>query len=226
MFRFARRSGASLRSGSAPWDDDPVTDPTPEPAAPRRRADVERNERAIVDAASRVFSASGVDAPVREVAAAAGVGMGTLYRHFPTRADLMVAVYRHQIDECAEAGPALLASAPSPFVALLAWVHRYVDFLGTKHGLGNVWQGDAPGLTALHQLFLDRLLPVLSSLLDAARESGEVVADVRPYELLRAVGDLVAWTVHDPDYDVRHIVTLLLTGLRQEQPDWEQTDAD
>ena len=203
-----------------------MADPTPNPAAPRRRADVERNERALVDAASRVFSASGVDAPVREVAAAAGVGMGTLYRHFPTRADLMVAVYRHQIDECAEAGPALLASAPSPFVALLAWVHRYVDFLGTKHGLGNVWQGDAPGLTALHQLFLDRLLPVLSSLLDAARESGEVVADVRPYELLRAVGDLVAWTVHDPDYDVRHIVTLLLTGLRQEQPHWEQTDAD
>lgn len=201
----------------------PASDAAPE--APRRRADVERNERAIVDAASRVFTASGVDAPVRQVAAEAGVGMGTLYRHFPTRADLMVAVYRHQIDECAEAGPTLLASAPSPFVALLAWVHRYVDFLGTKHGLGNVWQGDAPGLTALHQLFLDRLLPVLSDLLDAARESGEVVADVRPYELLRAVGDLVAWTVHDPDYDVRRIVTLLLTGLRQEQPDWEQTDA-
>lgn len=203
----------------------PEPGPDAAPEAPRRRADVERNERAIVDAASRVFSASGVDAPVREVAAAAGVGMGTLYRHFPTRADLMVAVYRHQIDECAEAGPALLASATSPFVALLAWVHRYVDFLGTKHGLGNVWQGDAPGLTALHQLFLDRLLPVLSDLLDGARESGEVVADVRPYELLRAVGDLVAWTVHDPDYDVRRIVTLLLTGLRQEQPDWESTDA-
>lgn len=198
---------------------DPAPDPETRSEAPRRRADVERNERAIVDAASRVFGASGVDAPVREVAAAAGVGMGTLYRHFPTRADLMVAVYRHQIDECAEAGPALLASAPSPFVALLAWVHRYVDFLGTKHGLGNVWQGDTPGLTALHQLFLDRLLPVLSDLLDAARGSGEVVADVRPYELLRAVGDLVAWTIDDPDYDVRRIVTLLLTGLRQEQPD-------
>lgn len=89
----------------------PEPGPDAAPEAPRRRADVERNERAIVDAASRVFSASGVDAPVREVAAAAGVGMGTLYRHFPTRADLMVAVYRHQIDECAEAGPALLASA-------------------------------------------------------------------------------------------------------------------
>ncbi|MCL1872274.1 MAG: TetR/AcrR family transcriptional regulator [Promicromonosporaceae bacterium] len=191
---------------------------TLEPAPSRRRADVERNERALLDAASQVFRTSGVDATVREVAAAAGVGMGTLYRHFPTRADLVVAVYRHQIDECAAAGPTLLATAGSPFAALHEWVHGFVDFLGTKHGLGNVWRGDAAGFSALHQLFLDRLLPVLSSLLDAARESGEVVADVSAYEVLRAVGDLVAWHVHDPDYDVRRIVTLLLTGLRQEQP--------
>ncbi len=174
-----------------------------------------RNEQSILDAASRVFSTSGVDAPVREVADAAGVGMGTLYRHFPTRSDLMVAVYRHQIDECADAGPQLLESSASPFVALQEWVHKYADFLTTKHGLGNVWQGDAAGLSALHQLFLDRLLPVLAELLEAARTSGEVAADVTPYELLRAVGDLVAWNVNDPNYDVLRIVNLLLAGLRQ-----------
>jgi AcrR family transcriptional regulator len=188
--------------------------------APKRRADVARNESALLAAAAEVFATSGVDAPVREVAAAAGVGMGTLYRHFPTRADLMVAVYRHQIDACAEAGPALLASAPSPFAALLDWVHLFVDFLGAKHGLAKVWQGDDAGYTALHQLFLDRLVPVLSDLLAAATESGEVVADIRPYELIRAVGDLVAWSVQDADYDVRRIVTLLVTGLRQVQPEW------
>ena len=165
-----------------------------------------------------MFATTGVDATVREVAAAAGVGMGTLYRHFPTRADLMVAVYRHQIDACAEAGPALLASAPTPFAALLDWVHLFVDFLGTKHGLAKVRQGDDAGYAALHQLFLDRLVPVLSDLLAAATASGEVVADIRAYELIRAVGDLVAWTVRDPDYDVRRIVTLLVTGLRQVQP--------
>ena len=194
--------------------------PQDEPAStpPRRRADVVRNERAILDAAGRVFSSSGVDAPVREVAAAAGVGMGTLYRHFPTRADLMVAVYRHQIDACAEAGPALLDSAPSPFAAVLEWTHLFVDFLGTKHGLANVWSGDADGFTALHQLFLVRLVPVLSDLLAAASASGEVVADTSPYELFRAVGDLVAWSGPDPDYDVRRIVTLLVTGLREDQP--------
>jgi AcrR family transcriptional regulator len=187
-------------------------------AGPRRRADVERNERALLKAAAAVFVASGVDAPVREVAAAAGVGMGTLYRHFPTRAELVVAVYRHQIESCAEAGPELLASSASPFDAVLAWMHLFLDFLGTKHGLAKVWQGDAEGFTALHRLFVDRLVPVLSELLTAARESGQVVADIGPYELIRAVGDLAAWTVEDPDYDVRRIVSLLVTGLRQNQP--------
>jgi AcrR family transcriptional regulator len=185
---------------------------------PSRRADVERNERAILDAAARVFTTSGVDATVREVATAAGVGMGTLYRHFPTRADLVVAVYRHQIEACAQAGPVLQASAKTPFVAVLDWIHLFVDFLGTKHGLSRVWQGDAAGFSALHQLFIDRLVPVLTELLDAARSSGEVVSDIAAYELLRATGDLVAWDVPDPAYDVRRIVTLLVTGLRQEPP--------
>jgi AcrR family transcriptional regulator len=220
------RSAAPLRKGkrsNAPIEDRRVTlvrvtETAATSASPKRRADVERNERALLDAAAEVFASSGVDAPVREVAAAAGVGMGTLYRHFPTRADLMVAVYRHQIDACAEAGPALLASAPTPFAAMLAWTHLFVDFLGTKHGLANVWQGDDAGFSALHALFLERLVPVLADLLAAARTSGEVVADIGAYELIRAVGDLVAWSTPDPDYDVRRIVTLLVTGLRQHQP--------
>jgi len=186
--------------------------------APRRRSDVERNQRALLDAALRVFAERGVDAPVREVAAAAGVGMGTLYRHFPNRADLVVAVYRQQVDACAQAGPQLSAQAATPFDAVLAWVHQFVEFLGTKHGLAKVWQGDAAGLSALHQLFLDRLVPVLTDLLDAARACGQVVADIGAYELLRAVGDLVAWSIDDPNYDVRRIVTLLVCGLRQELP--------
>ena len=76
-----------------------------------KRADARRNEQTLLDAAAAVFVTSGVDAPVREIAARAGVGMGTIYRHFPTRADLIVAVYRHQVEACAEAGPALLAGS-------------------------------------------------------------------------------------------------------------------
>lgn len=187
---------------------------------------MERNEQALLDAAAAVFATCGVDAPVREVAAAAGVGVATLYRHFPSRSDLVVAVYRHQIDACAEAGPVLLASAPTPFAAILSWVHQFVDFLGTKHGLARVWEGDTAGFTALHTLFVERLVPVLALMLDAAREAGEVVAPITPYQLIRAVGDLVAWSPQDPEYDVRRIVTLLVSGLRQQQPTpSHQTDA-
>ena len=76
-----------------------------EQPARQKRADAQRNEQALLAAAATVFVTSGVEAPVRDIAAAAGVGMGTIYRHFPTRADLVVAVYRHQVEACAQAGP-------------------------------------------------------------------------------------------------------------------------
>src|SRR5882762_10051261 len=78
-------------------------------SAPRKRADARRNEETLLKAAAAAFIDSGVDAPVRDIAAKAGVGVGTIYRHFPTRADLIVAVYRHQVEACVEAGPVLLA---------------------------------------------------------------------------------------------------------------------
>ena len=83
----------------------------PGSSARSKRKDARRNQQTLLDAAAAVFVASGVEAPVRDIAAKAGVGMGTIYRHFPTRADLVIAVYRHQVDACAEAGPALLAAS-------------------------------------------------------------------------------------------------------------------
>src|SRR5205823_10491060 len=115
-----------------------------------------RNQQTLLVAAAEVFVASGVDAPIREIAARAGVGIGTIYRHFPTRADLVVAVYRHQVEACAEAGPALLASAGSPLTALHQWADLFVDFLVTKHGLASALQSDR-GFEALHTYFVDRL---------------------------------------------------------------------
>ena len=88
-----------------------ATSQSAETPARSKRADALRNQQTLLDAAAEVFVTSGVDAPIREIAARAGVGIGTIYRHFPTRADLVVAVYRHQVEACAEAGPALLASA-------------------------------------------------------------------------------------------------------------------
>jgi AcrR family transcriptional regulator len=179
-----------------------------------KRADAQRNEKTLLDAAAAVFVASGVDAPVRDIAAKAGVGMGTIYRHFPTRADLIIAVYRHQVEECAAAGPALLAASASPYAALAQWIDLFVDFLVTKHGLAAVMQADNAGFFALHEYFLERLLPVCSTLLEAAVAAGEIRADVPAYELMRGVGNLCIGAEGDADYDARRLVGLLLAGLR------------
>jgi AcrR family transcriptional regulator len=182
--------------------------------APRKRADARRNEAALLEAAAAAFIASGVDAPVRDIAAKAGVGVGTIYRHFPTRADLVVAVYRHQVEACAEAGPALLAESDSPYAALVRWIDLFVDFLVTKHGLAEALQSDDATFVTLHDYFLDRLVPVCADLLDAAADAGEIRSDIEALGLMRAVGNLCIGAGKDPRYDARRMVGLLLAGLR------------
>ncbi|MDX3609447.1 MULTISPECIES: TetR/AcrR family transcriptional regulator [Streptomyces] len=180
-----------------------------------KRADAVRNQQTLLAAAAEVFVASGVDAPIREIAKRAGVGMGTIYRHFPTRADLVVAVYRHQVEACAEAGPVLLAEEESPFAALERWVDLFVDFLVTKHGLADALRSDSGGFEVLHAYFLDRLVPVCGQLLDAAVGAGEARPGIEPYELMRGVGNLCVGRDGDPRYDPRRLVDLLLRGLRE-----------
>jgi AcrR family transcriptional regulator len=180
-----------------------------------KRADAQRNQQTLLTAAAAVFVTSGVDAPIREIAARAGVGIGTIYRHFPTRADLVVAVYRHQVEACAEAGPALLASAGSPLAALRQWIDLFVDFLVTKHGLANALRSDSTGFEALHAYFIDRLVPVCAQLLDAAVDAGEIRPGTHPYELMRGIGNLCIGRDSDPHYDPRRLVELLLLGLRR-----------
>ncbi|WP_374250876.1 TetR/AcrR family transcriptional regulator [Micromonospora sp. R77] len=181
---------------------------------PRKRADARRNEKALLDAAAAAFVTSGVDVPVRDIAARAGVGVGTIYRHFPTRADLIVAVYRHQIEACAEAGPALLADSDTPHAALAQWIDLFVDFLVTKHGLAAALQSDDAAFQTLHAYFLDRLVPVCDQLLDAAVAADEIRPDMDAYALLRGVGNLCIGAGSDPRYDARHLVDLLVAGLR------------
>ncbi|MEJ3750219.1 helix-turn-helix domain-containing protein [Actinomycetes bacterium KLBMP 9797] len=182
-----------------------------------RRADALRNEQALLDAAAAVFVTSGVDAPIREIAARAGVGIGTIYRHFPARADLVAAVYRHQVESCADAGPALLEAAESPFAALRQWVDLFADFLVTKHGLANALQSDSGGFQALHTYFLDRLVPVCAQLLQAATDADEIRPGIHAYELMRGIGNLCIGHDSDPRYNPRRLIELLLQGLRGPQ---------
>lgn len=179
-----------------------------------KRADARRNKESLLAAAAASFVTSGVDAPVREIAARAGVGVGTIYRHFPTRADLITAVYRHQVEACAAAGPTLLQKKNSPVAALSAWVDLFIDFLVTKHGLAGAMQSDAGAYGTLHAYFLDRLVPVCAQLLAAATDAGEVEADVDAYALMRAIGNLCIGAETDPNYDARRMAQLLIAGLR------------
>jgi AcrR family transcriptional regulator len=187
------------------------------PPTRARRADARRNEEALIEAAAAVFVAAGVEAPIRDIAAKAGVGTATIYRHFPTRADLIIAVYRHQVDGLAEAGPALLESSASPYAALESWVEGFVDFLVTKHGLANVLQSDDACFDPLHAYFLERLVPVFAAILEAAVKAGEIRLDLEPRDLLRGVGSLCIGADRDRgrDGEARRLVGLLIAGLRR-----------
>ena len=182
-----------------------------------RQAQARRTRDAVLDAAAAAFVDQGVQAPIRDIAARAGVGVGTIYRNFPTRADLVTAVYRHQIDTCAALAPRLLAESASPFTALTHWVDAFVDFLVTKHGLGAALGSGDPGMENLHALMLDTLLPACATLLDACVAHDELGPDIGAYTLMRAIGNLC---ITGPDYDqadAKRMVAILLRGCRHEE---------
>ncbi|MBU7600511.1 TetR/AcrR family transcriptional regulator [Streptomyces sp. P38-E01] len=180
-----------------------------------RRAQAQRTRNGVLAAASAAFVDQGVQAPIRDIAERAGVGVGTIYRHFPTRADLVTAVYRHQIDTCAALAPRLLEESASPFSALSQWSNAFVDFLVTKHGLGAALGSGDPGLENLHALMLDTLVPACATLLDACVAADEVDPEITAYTLMRAIGNLC---ITGPDYDrvdAGRMVAVLLAGCRR-----------
>jgi hypothetical protein len=140
--------------------------------------------------------------------------LGTVAVQQRAAADDVVAVYRHQVEACVEAGPALLANSDSPHTALARWIDLFVDFLVTKHGLAEALQSDEATFVTLHAYFIDRLVPVCAELLDAAARAGEIRTDIEALELMRGVGNLCIGADKDPRYDVRRVVELLLAGLR------------
>lgn len=181
------------------------------------RADAQRNLDALLEAAKAVFADSGVDAPVREVAARAGVGVATVYRHFPQRADLIAAVFRREVDACAAAASAL-AREHEAVEALARWLRRYTSFIATKRGLAAALHSGDPAFEGLPGYFKQHLVPALQSLLDAAVAAGQVREGVEPSELLRAVGSLSTGGGADGALEGRRMVDLLIDGLRYGAP--------
>lgn len=185
------------------------------PAARPKRADARLNEQTLLDAASSLFVTAGVNVPIREIASRAGVGTATIYRHFPTRADLVGAVYQHQVDACVRAGPELLAGSSSPLAALEQWMDLFVDFLVTKHGLAAAMRSGKSGFAAMQDSFLERLMPVCAEIIAAAASSGELRQEIGAFELMYAAGNLCIGEGTDPRYDARRLVRLLIAGLRR-----------
>lgn len=178
-----------------------------------REAGARRTRTALLDAAARVFVERGVHAPIRDIASEAHVGLGTVYRHFPTRAELVVAVYRHQIDECVALADRL-GNSSEPMRALMQWIDAFVEFLVTKHGLGVALQSDDSGSHSLHALMLEKLVPACAVLVDAAVARGELDSGVTAHTLMRAVGNL---SLLGPGYsreDAHDMVARLLVGCR------------
>jgi AcrR family transcriptional regulator len=155
-------------------------------ASRRRRSDAQRNVIALVEAAKTVFMGSGVDAPAKEITDLAGVGVGTLYRHFPRRSDLIIAVLQHEIDQCVDAAQELVATL-DPREALISWVERFTDFVGTKRGLAAALHSGDLAYEGLPQRLLDRLEPALHTLLSRAVDAGYARHDVSAREVLTTV---------------------------------------
>jgi AcrR family transcriptional regulator len=177
------------------------------------RADAQRNMELLLRAALAVFEKSGVAAPVREIAEKAGVGVGTLYRHFPERSDLIKAVVRQEVDACAEAASAL-ASKHEPGEALALWMQRVVDLIATKRGLAAALHSDNLAYKSLPEYFLAQLTPALKNLLDAAKATGAIRANVHAGELLLAGARLATPASEGDIPQARRMVALLVDGLR------------
>jgi AcrR family transcriptional regulator len=186
---------------------------TSERAHRRQRADAQRNSASLVEAAKAVFAASGVDAPAKEIADLAGVGVGTLYRHFPLRSDLIKAVLEHEIDACAAAAPAL-AAAHEPGAALEKWLSRYTEFLATKRGFAAALHSGDPAFDALPGYFFERVAPALGSLLEAATATGEIRGDISAGDLLRAIALLCLPVPGEGHAYSQRMVAVLIDGLR------------
>jgi AcrR family transcriptional regulator len=183
------------------------------PAKAPQRADAQRNLEMLLKAALAVFAKSGVDAPVRDIAQKAGVGVGTVYRHFPQRSDLIVAVFRQEVDACADAAAELAAKYP-PAEALSRWMQRFTQFVAAKRGLATALHSGDPAYEPLPVYYDAKLRPAMAMLLKRAVDAGEIREGVAPGDLLSAAVSLCR-TPYDasPDHTQR-MLALLIDGLR------------
>jgi AcrR family transcriptional regulator len=178
------------------------------------RSDSVRNRERVLEAAKAVFSAGGPDASLEAVARRAGVGIGTLYRHFPTREALFEAVYRREVEQLSELAEQL-KSAPAPVDALRRWLRSNVEFVATKKGMITALALAVQGSSELYAYSFDRLTKAVGTLLDRAVAAGEIRSDISAEDVLRALVGMCY--MHDqPGWQstVLRLLDVFVDGLR------------
>lgn len=184
---------------------------TPQPPR-RQRSDAQRNTAALLDAAKSAFATSGVDVPAKQITDLAGVGVGTLYRHYARRSDLIIAVLQQEIDECVEAAGEL-GRTLGPWDALVAWIERFRDFVGTKQGLASALHSGDAAYDGLPKQLLDQLEPALQTLLGSAIDSGQARDDVSARHIMTAIA-LLSQPVRDEEAEVnQRMIRVFVDGL-------------
>jgi len=214
------------------WRNSEIDAMTHQPAIEKRkpRADAIRNRERVLEAAKAVFSQGGPEASLEAVARHAGVGIGTLYRHFPTREALYEAVYRREVEQLVELARHLVETKIAPVEALRRWLRAGVEFMATKKGMAAALATAARGSPELMAYSLDRLTRAVGELLQRAAAAGEVRADIEPEDLLRAlVGMCYAHDGTGWQPKVLRLVDVFIDGLRQrpdKRHDQQARDAD
>jgi AcrR family transcriptional regulator len=187
------------------------------PTAPVRkpRADSARNRQLLIEAAKTGFSDVGLDVSLEEIARRAGVGIGTLYRHFPTREAVVEAVYRREVEHLAEAVPQLLQASPAG-EALHKWMHLFIDYIATKRIIAPSLAAATARTPALYTTSLELITGAISALVKRAIASGDVRKDIDASDLLRA---MVGVSYGNPDVgweaSARRLIDILMDGLRR-----------
>jgi AcrR family transcriptional regulator len=183
-----------------------------------QRADACRNHDRLLEVASEAFATWGVEASLEKIAKSAGVGIGTLYRHFPTRDALVEAVYRHNVDLLCAGADELRASLP-PDEALAEWMQRFVSYVPSKKGLATYLKSAVSADSDLFQSTHAKVSQTIGMLVDAAADAGMIRARIDGMDLLRALGGLcmMADQPGGPQQAAK-VATLLMDGLRYGAP--------
>jgi AcrR family transcriptional regulator len=178
------------------------------------RADAERNRERILEVAKEAFTRAGANASLDDIAKEAGVGAGTLYRHFPTRDALLEAVYRTEVEKLA-AAERKFAETMSPLEALRAWMLLFVDYIAAKHIIAPALNTLVGGPSKLYEGSRAQIQRAIEILVKRAIKSGDIRKDLDPFDLLRAlIGVSNVATSPDWQQSARRLVDILITGSR------------